>query len=387
MSGSKLNWLRAAVLGANDGIVSVSSVIVGVAGATKDTKVILTAGIAALVAGALSMAVGEYVSVSTQRDTERALLAKEKLEAATTNIKDEFDNKQELIDMTMKNLTLELHKANDKLEKAERERIGSFESLKTQITAQAKHTQDLMQTTNNLQRVLSNNQLRGQYGEQVAEDLLKMNGFVKGADYLIQDTQGEGSRPDFTVLLPNGMKINIDSKFPYQNLLKIVEATDESQRAQYRKLFEQDIKDKIKQVTSRTYINPEENTVDFVILFVPNEMIFSYIYDKMQDIWLDGMHQKVVFAGPFSFTAILRMVRQAYDYFSVQKNLRTIIGHIQTFKEEFGKYNEEIDKMGDRVDGLLKQYQVVSQTRTTKLLRVMDKVQLESTTEKQALLE
>jgi VIT1/CCC1 family predicted Fe2+/Mn2+ transporter len=79
-TGSKLNWLRAAVLGANDGIVSISSVIVGVAGATQDTKVILTAGVASLVAGALSMAVGEYVSVSAQRDTERALLAKEKLE-------------------------------------------------------------------------------------------------------------------------------------------------------------------------------------------------------------------------------------------------------------------------------------------------------------------
>jgi VIT1/CCC1 family predicted Fe2+/Mn2+ transporter len=80
MSGSKLNWLRAAVLGANDGIVSVASVIVGVAGATNDIKVILTAGVAALVAGALSMAVGEYVSVSTQRDTEKALLQKEKHE-------------------------------------------------------------------------------------------------------------------------------------------------------------------------------------------------------------------------------------------------------------------------------------------------------------------
>lgn len=82
-TGSKLNWLRAAVLGANDGIVSISSVIVGVAGATQDTKVILTAGVASLVAGALSMAVGEYVSVSSQRDTERALLAKEKLELET----------------------------------------------------------------------------------------------------------------------------------------------------------------------------------------------------------------------------------------------------------------------------------------------------------------
>lgn len=84
ISGSKLNSLRAAVLGANDGIVSVASVVVGVAGATDDTSTILTAGVAALVAGALSMAVGEYVSVSTQRDTEKALLEKEKHELETS---------------------------------------------------------------------------------------------------------------------------------------------------------------------------------------------------------------------------------------------------------------------------------------------------------------
>lgn len=78
--GSKLNWLRAGVLGANDGIVSIAGIVVGVAATTTDTAPILTAGVAGLVAGALSMAVGEYVSVSTQRDTERALLAKERRE-------------------------------------------------------------------------------------------------------------------------------------------------------------------------------------------------------------------------------------------------------------------------------------------------------------------
>ncbi|RSM66854.1 hypothetical protein DMH03_07155 [Amycolatopsis sp. WAC 01376] len=76
----KLNWLRAGVLGANDGIVSVAGIVVGVAGATTDSTVIATAGIAGLVAGALSMAGGEYVSVSTQRDTERAQLRLEKRE-------------------------------------------------------------------------------------------------------------------------------------------------------------------------------------------------------------------------------------------------------------------------------------------------------------------
>lgn len=78
----RLNWLRAGVLGANDGIVSTAGLVVGMAGATTSTGPILAAGVAGLVAGAVSMALGEYVSVSSQRDTERALLQKERDELA-----------------------------------------------------------------------------------------------------------------------------------------------------------------------------------------------------------------------------------------------------------------------------------------------------------------
>ncbi|MPY36646.1 VIT family protein, partial [Streptomyces adustus] len=78
--GSRLNWLRAAVLGANDGIVSTAGLVVGVAGATQERAALLTAGLAGLLAGSLSMAAGEYVSVSTQRDSEKAALAAEKQE-------------------------------------------------------------------------------------------------------------------------------------------------------------------------------------------------------------------------------------------------------------------------------------------------------------------
>ena len=80
----RLNWLRAGVLGANDGIVSTAGIVIGVAGATNQTAPIVTAGIAGLAAGAMSMAVGEYVSVSSQRDSERALLAKERRELRET---------------------------------------------------------------------------------------------------------------------------------------------------------------------------------------------------------------------------------------------------------------------------------------------------------------
>ena len=79
-SASKLNWLRAGVLGANDGVVSLAALLVGVAGAAASQQILLVTGTAGILAGALSMAVGEYVSVSSQRDTERVLLAKEKKE-------------------------------------------------------------------------------------------------------------------------------------------------------------------------------------------------------------------------------------------------------------------------------------------------------------------
>ncbi|MFE0461664.1 VIT family protein [Kitasatospora sp. NPDC058965] len=78
----RLNWLRAGVLGANDGVVSTAGLVVGVAGATSDATALLAAGLAGLLAGALSMASGEYVSVSTQRDSERAALAQERRELA-----------------------------------------------------------------------------------------------------------------------------------------------------------------------------------------------------------------------------------------------------------------------------------------------------------------
>ncbi|MFE7601076.1 VIT family protein [Streptomyces sp. NPDC057494] len=78
--GARLNWLRAAVLGANDGVVSTAGLVVGVAGATESRAALLTAGLSGLLAGSMSMAAGEYVSVSTQRDSEKAALAQEKRE-------------------------------------------------------------------------------------------------------------------------------------------------------------------------------------------------------------------------------------------------------------------------------------------------------------------
>lgn len=304
-------------------------------------------------------------------------VAKEQLGSQNSDIKQDYENKKQAIEALIKEMRSDLEKNDVKLQGVEKERVGSFQELKTELENQRRLTEQLRTTTESLSKVLSSNQMRGQWGEKVASDLLLMSGFVKGVDFDFNKEQDTGKRPDFTIYLPNKAKINVDAKFPYQNLKKMADTNDVAAKNELRKLFEKDVREKIRQVTTRDYINPEENTVDFVILFIPNEMVFSFIYESMSEVWVEAMRQKVVLAGPFTFTAILRMVRQAYENFKYQKNVQKIITYIKTFESEFKKYNEEFVKIGERIESLTKQYNSVNSTRTNQLVRSVERVKLE----------
>lgn len=297
--------------------------------------------------------------------------AKESLSSETKQSRIDLENKRKEIERMVKSM-------DDYLKEAEKERIDSYATLKSSVEESRKITEQLSVNTENLKKVLSDNQVRGQFGERVADDLLKMAGFVRGVDYEFNKQQeGSKTRPDFAVFLPDGTRINVDSKFPYASLQKMSDTDDKGMKEKYMKQFERDVKEKIKQVTSRDYINPEDKTVDFVILFIPNEMIFSYIYDKMPDLSQEAMENKVILAGPFSFTAILRMVKQSYENFRVQKNIYSIISHVKAFEKEFDNFSGEFYKIGDRITSLQRQYDTVNTTRFNQLVRKIDKVKEE----------
>lgn len=318
-------------------------------------------------------------SVLDQANESLIRMADQKLGAESSKSRIDLENKRAEIERLVKQIQEDLKESKKELEVSEKDRISSFSALKNSLDEYKKITEQLSVSTENLKKVLSNNQMRGQFGEQVADDLLKMAGFVVGQTYTRQESEN-GARPDFTVYLPDKTKINVDAKFPYASLQRMTETDDVDAKKRYMKQFESDIKEKIKQVTTREYISVEDGTVDFVILFIPNEMIFSFIYDKMPQIWEDAMSRKVILAGPFSFTAILRMVKQAYENFRVQENIFKIVGYIQAVEKEFDKFNEEFDKVGDRIEQLQKQYSEVSTTRVNQMRRKMDLVKLEGGT-------
>lgn len=300
-------------------------------------------------------------------------LAKEKLGTEREITKTDLDGKKDAIKTLVDEIRIQLKETDRALRQSDRERIDSFSALKKELETHKQLAGELRGSTEELKNVLSNNQMRGQFGERVAEDLLKMAGFVINQDYFVQATFEDG-RPDFTIVLPDKTKVNIDVKFPYQNLQKFTEAKDPEEKKRHMNQFQRDVREKIKQIATRGYINPDDNTVDFAVAFIPNEMIFSFIYERSNDIWEEAMSKKVILAGPYSFVALLRLIKQAHSNFQMQSNIHGIIQLVQKFRQEYDKFSVELDTLGTRLDSASKQYQHVSSTRARQLGRVMDQI-------------
>ena len=286
-----------------------------------------------------------------------------------------LDGKKDMIKDLIEKIDSGLKDSQAKIENTEKARISEFSNLKTVIAEHKEITGKLKDSTDNLKNILSNNQSRGRQGEEVAENLLKIAGFIRGINYdlnLSQETNA--NRPDFTIYLPDKSKVNIDVKFPYQSLVKFQEVEDELEKKKYFAQFKTDVKQKIKQITSRDYINPEEKTLDFVILFVPNEMIFSVINDKLYDVVEEANKKKVAIVGPVSFITFLRIIHQSYDNFKIQENLHRVVNLIGKFKDEFGKYNNEFDSIGNKIKSLSGQYDKVAGVRTRRLAKIVDQI-------------
>ena len=227
-------------------------------------------------------------------------LAKEILGTEKREIKTDLEGKKSAISELINEIRRDLKRSEELTRKTGEDSIKSFTALKSELESYKEVTGELKTSADKLKELLSNNQMRGTFGEQIADDLLKMSGFVIHKDYEKNKQQTKGSRPDFTLFLPDKTKINIDAKFPLTALVKYIEAKEKTEKTKYFKEFEQDVKAKISQVTTRDYINPEDRTVDFVIMFIPNEMIFSIIYEKMPEIWESAIKKKVILAGPLA---------------------------------------------------------------------------------------
>ena len=139
---------------------------------------------------------------------------------------------------------------------------------------------ELASTAQGLREALASSKTRGQWGERMAEDVLRLAGFVEGVQYRKQKAVEQGTGiPDFTFLLPQDAILYMDVKFPLDNYVRYVNAETELEQARFRDDFVKDVKAKVKELAQREYPRGSESSVDCVLLFIPNEQLYAFVQE------------------------------------------------------------------------------------------------------------
>jgi DNA recombination protein RmuC len=212
---------------------------------------------------------------------------------------------------------------------------------------------------------------RGQWGERMAEDVLRLAGFIENVNY-VKQTQLDGAtgRPDFTFPLPKGHELYMDVKFPMAGYLRFLDATTDAERQANRAAFLRDVRARVKELAKRDYARESaRESVDYVLLFLPNEQLTGFIHEGDPALIDDAMGQRVVLCSPLTLFAFLGVIRQAYDNFVIEQTSDQILALIGKFGNQWQKYSDQLEKVKSSFDRLDRQFDELVGTRKRQLER------------------
>ena len=280
-----------------------------------------------------------------------------------------LDSKKELIDKSVTAVNERLEQVRQFLQRIEGERKQDFGQLSTSVAS-------LSTTAGKLHEMLASTQRRGAGGERMAEDILRLVGLQEGVNYSKQSSQdADSGRPDFTFFLPNDLKANMDVKFPLESYRTYLDASDDDGRQAALKQLVTAVRGHIRAVASRGYIDPKAPTVPYVIVFLPSEQVYSLVLSAQPDLVDEALQRRVVLSGPLTLYAMLAVMRQAAENANLMKTADEVLALMNVFYKQWASYNEEMDKLGARIESAIKQFDHVRTTRTNQLLKPLEKIE------------
>lgn len=320
--------------------------------------------------GALSL---EALSKNTQ---EFLRISQELFSKQTEIGEKELEGKRRLIDRSVAEVKERLDKVQEIITQFEKDREQKFGQISHEIRYTAEQAAKLQETTNQLRQALASTKVRGQWGERMAEDVLRLAGFIEGINYLKQKAlEAANTRPDYTFNLPQGRKLNMDVKFPLDNYLRYLEAENETEKESCKSQFLRDVRARIKEVTTRDYINPEENTLDYVLVFIPNEQVYAFINENDRSLLDEALKSKVILCSPITLYAILAIVRQAMENFSMERTAGQILSLMGSFAKQWTEFLRSLERMGKKIDEAQEEFQKLSTTRRKQLERPLRQIE------------
>ena len=303
--------------------------------------------IAARVELATQKALNDAVTrLSAQAEQDRKEAIRLATESVTKSGQELLDTKAQVIDATLRgvstDVTKRLNELNTELQNLRESSSRQYGSVEEAVSALAKRT-------DNLKDILSNSQKRGQWGERLAEDILRSAGFVEGKNYSKQQQIEGGGKPDYRFEMPPDRVLFMDVKFPLDQYSLYIAAEDDAVRAQAKKQFLDALHGHITALAKRDYLDKaDNNTIDYVLMFVPNESISSFVHEADPELIDTALEQKVVLCTPLTLYAFLVVIRQATDSFHTEQNAADIMKRINLFNKEWVKYTEAVESVEDQ---------------------------------------
>ena len=231
---------------------------------------------------------------------------------------------------------------------------GQHGQISEQLARAISQTAALTETTDQLKNVLSNPTARGQWGERMAEDILRVVGLKEGVSYIKQTTISSGGRPDYTFLMPKDEKLHMDVKFPLDAYARYVEADSDRDRREAAKEFKGALRAHVAALAKREgYIGSRE-TLDCVLMFIPNDSVYAFIQEDKgcRALSAEALSKGVLICSPSTLLAVLVIVRKAMDTFALQRSSDQVLESLGEFQKEWGKFAAAIDTVKARLDTL-----------------------------------
>lgn len=288
-------------------------------------------------------------------------LAEQKFETERLRQQAELEERRRAVEAAVSGLSDRLKDYEVLVRSFEAERREKYGFLEKGLKDASETTGRLAAATEGLRALLDNSRARGQWGERMAEDILRASGLQENVQYLKNRSQETvSSRPDFTFLLPEGHKLHMDVKFPLDNYLRMAHAAAEEERARLKADFLRDVKARIKEIQKRDYVNPAEQTLDYVLLFIPNEQVYGFVHEACPGLIDEALSQKVVLCSPFTLYAVLAVVRQAFDNFHFAKATQEVLKLVSAFAEAYERFRGRFGKLGEELDKVRGLYDDIS---------------------------
>lgn len=299
----------------------------------------------------------------------------------------ELSGKQQLIDQRLSTLQADV---SGKLEKVttlvadiEKTRAASFANLSTHLERNAQNLQILQQTTADLKSALANSRTRGQWGERMAEDVLQLAGLKENIQYrkqvVLSGENGSRPRPDFTFLMPENRVIHMDVKFPMDNYLAYLNASEELTRQQALKSFLSDVRNRIREASTREYRSAAtgkgETTLDYILVFIPNEQIYAFLMEQDAGLLNQAVANKVIPCSPTTLLAVLAVIHQASQHFVLEQRSAEVFTLLKTIHQQWDKFTDEMEKMGKKLTEAQTAFSELTGTRSRMLDRQFAKLQ------------